>query len=125
MHRPMNIARILFLMVVIALTAFSSSAMADNEVPPPACQAPEIPNRFTSGTQVDQFMTVAKEYRACMETYARLHEDMAQRHTTAANKALEDWNAYAEKINAKSREQKQEQKQKQEEQKSEEQPPLK
>lgn len=120
MHRPMDIAQILFLTVIISLGALVSFALADNEVPPPTCQAPVIPNRFTSGTQVDQFMAIAKEYRACMETYARLHEDAAQRHTSAANKALEDWNAYAEKINAKSREQKQEQKQ--QEQKPEEQP---
>jgi hypothetical protein len=82
--------------------AMATTVLADDAVPTHSCTRPEIPEKFQTQAQADQFMAKANEYRECINRFIESQNQTALRHQNAASKASEEWNRFAAKVNEKS-----------------------
>jgi hypothetical protein len=93
----------LFRLIAPALVlALATPVMADDAVPTHSCTRPEIPEKFQTQVQADQFMGKANEYRECINRFIEAQNQAALRHQNASSKATEEWNRFAAKVNEKS-----------------------
>jgi hypothetical protein len=86
----------------VLVLVLSTPVLADDAVPAHSCTRPEIPEKFQTQAQADQFMTKAGEYRECINRFIEAQNQAAVRHQNASSKASEEWNRFAAKVNEKS-----------------------
>jgi pyridoxine 5'-phosphate synthase PdxJ len=98
MRRAPFLAGILPILVLI----LALPALAHDTAPKHSCTQPELPERFTTQAQADQFMAKANTYRQCIDAFTEAQTRASLRHQEASSKALEEWNAFAARVNERS-----------------------
>ena len=98
----------LFLIAVIAALALAglpalaqapATATAMPAVPPHSCVAPEYPGKDASKSRVDKFNQDYKTYGECIKKYVEDTKLWVKAAADAGNKAIDEYNKFAEDIN--------------------------
>ena len=84
--------------VQAAPPAVTPSASAD-VAPNPCKQPPPLPRLEPSTQERARFHHAFDEYKRCVQTYAKSEEAIAHAHAAAAQKAIDDFNAFAKSLN--------------------------
>jgi hypothetical protein len=88
--------------VPVLLLLLASPVLADDTPLTHSCTRPELPEKFTNQSMADQFMAKANGYRECINAFIDAHHQASLKHQDASAKALDEWNAFAAKVNEKS-----------------------
>jgi hypothetical protein len=81
---------------------FALPVLADDTPLTHSCTQPKLPEKFASQSMADQFMAQANAYRECVNAFIEAQHQASLKHQNASAKALEEWNAFAAKVNEKS-----------------------
>lgn len=66
-----------------------------------SCKQPDRPNQFASEDQQKAFIKDVDAYRDCLMAFRSEMNTKAKAHVEAANKAIEEFNAFAESLRKK------------------------
>lgn len=88
----------------------AATAAAAAAVPAMDCPVPGFAPLDKSGTEMTRFQKRVDEYKVCVNKYAAANgakanelADQSRAHADAANKAIDDYNAYVTKLNESSK----------------------
>lgn len=84
----------MYKILLIALS-FNSFLSADMFQPSHHCSKPNKPYKFTSQWEVDNFKTDVGRYKDCISRFVSEQSEAIEKHRSASNKAVEEWNSYA------------------------------
>lgn len=73
----------------------SSLAFADLIEPSHDCSQPDVPYGFQDQYERDQFQADIEEYKTCITDFVEEQQDAIRKHKSAADEAIEEWNAFA------------------------------
>jgi hypothetical protein len=76
-------------------TLLSSLAFADIVEPSHDCDKPDVPYEFQDQYERDEFETDVEEYKTCITDFVEEQQDAIRKHQSAADDAIEEWNAFA------------------------------
>ena len=94
-------------LLAIALASFVGFAMAQPAsvampaVPAHNCVAPEFPGKLASDTRMKAFNREYKAYGDCIKQYVENTKTLVNVALEAGNKAIDEYNKYAEDLKAK------------------------
>ncbi len=105
----------LLISIVCAAGLLSASAIAQDSkspntpaapaaataVPKHTCKQPERPSQFASENQQKVFIKEVDAYRDCLMAFRSEMNEKAKAHVEAANKAIEEFNGFAESLRKK------------------------
>jgi len=80
---------VIFLMLIIPLTAYTHETVSPNECPKPANTG-----RITSQMEHEMLQAELILYEGCMFNYIREQQSLSDVHQQAAQKTLDEWNDY-------------------------------
>ncbi|MFP4316737.1 MAG: hypothetical protein ACLFQR_11000 [Desulfovibrionales bacterium] len=101
MHALKNAFAKLVLIPAAVLVMLSSAALAHDTEPALQCERPEVPERFISQEQADQFMNQANTYQECINQFIEAQNAAVEVHRKAGQEALNVWNSFASEVNEK------------------------
>jgi len=81
--------------------ADNSTAAATENVAPPNCKKPTIKNKVRKADSEDDFNEAAEAYKTCIDEYVNTQNDLARKHTDAANAAVDTFNAFLKQVDEK------------------------
>lgn len=96
------------LMLAVAALLVADAAFADTSTPaatetiaPPDCKKPPIMNKIRKADSDDDFNEAAEAYKTCITAYVSTQNDLARKHTEAANAAVDSFNAFLKQVDEK------------------------
>jgi hypothetical protein len=87
-------------MVVLAsitallLAFFSSTAFADKITPTNSCIKPHRPYKFKSESEVSDYKAQVESYKKCINNFIEEQNQAIEKHKSAANQAITEWNFF-------------------------------
>ena len=79
---------------IAILASLSLPTYADSSPPKPSCTKPDNPGTLASDVRMKGFQKEVDSYRDCVNKFAQEQKTAAETHTTAGNKAIEDFNLF-------------------------------
>ena len=96
-------------LVTLSIATFALGAAAQSQPPasaapaiaPHTCVKPEYPGRLASETRMKSFNREFKTYGDCIKKYVDENKTIADAATAAGNRAVDEYNTYANELKAK------------------------
>ena len=96
----------LALLAVLPIAVHAQTAAATVQVPGPDCENPGAAPLDKNSPQMGRFTKKVEDYKTCVNAYVKVtggksneYADQAKAYNAAANKAIEEYNAYIVKLN--------------------------
>lgn len=83
---------------LLLIALFSSFANADFVQPSHDCSEPTIPYEFEDAYEREQFLSDVEEYKSCMLEFVEEQRDAVRKHNSAADEAIDEWNAFIKSV---------------------------
>ncbi len=96
----MKNALIAILLTSLVPTALLADELVDSAAPP-ACKKPQLPSSVRRADDTSEFQEKFTVYQDCIKSYIDTQNKLATLHVGAANKAVEEANAFVNETNAK------------------------
>ena len=84
--------------ILALLLLISPVALADTTQPAHSCKQPAVPAQFKDQAEADRFSANMDGYHGCITAFIKAQNDAIHKHRDAAQKATEEWNAFAESL---------------------------